>query len=380
MTFFVFSLGCKVNSYECSALASLLIQRGYIQDESNPDIVIVNTCSVTHVADQKSRQHIRKFRNEFPNAVIVVMGCYSQGNGEFVLKECGADIVLGTSKRSEIPLKIEEFLQNRTKNIDINSETRTFDYDDLGITACSENIRAYLKVQDGCDNFCTYCLIPYRRGRSRSRPLEQCITEAKQLVNLGYKEIVVTGIHIGMYGKDINTNFSTLIEELCKIENLYRIRISSLEESEIDEKLIYLLNHEDKLAKHLHIPLQSGSDTTLKRMGRRYDSNSFYNKLSTIRSLLPNVCFTTDVIVGFPGESEENFLETYNFIKKVGFNQIHVFPYSPRSGTPAEKYKDQINPKIKKERVHDMEAFKQLVKNLRVIARARADGSETSSL
>ena len=351
MTFMTYTLGCKVNSYESAAVSSYLMKDGFIYSEDNPDVIIINTCSVTHVADQKSRQHIRKYRKLYPNSIIVVMGCYAQGNSEFIKNECQADIVIGTSKRSEIASLIKEYISMHQPFIDIDMNPRCYQYEELGITSYSENIRAYLKIQDGCDNFCSYCIVPYRRGKARSRDFNTILEEAKELVAKGYKEIVLTGIHVGMYGKDIGTSFSNLVEALTKIEDLYRIRISSIEESEIDDKLIDLVAHYPKVAKHLHIPLQSGSDTVLKRMARKYNTEEFFNKLSKIKSLLPNVCFTTDLIVGFPGESEENFMESYNFIKKVGFNQIHVFPYSPREGTAAASFKDQIDPRIKGERV-----------------------------
>ena len=351
MTFMTYTLGCKVNSYESAAVSSYLMKDGFIYSEDHLDVIIINTCSVTHVADQKSRQHIRKYRKLYPNAIIVVMGCYAQGNSEFIKNECQADIVIGTSKRSEIASLIKEYISTHQPFTKIDINPRCYQYEELGIASYSENIRAYLKIQDGCDNFCSYCIVPYRRGKARSRDFNTIIEEAKELVAKGYKEIVLTGIHVGMYGKDIGTSFSDLVEALTKIDDLYRIRISSIEESEIDDKLIDLVAHNPKVAKHLHIPLQSGSDTVLKRMARKYNTEEFFNKLSKIKSLLPNVCFTTDLIVGFPGESDENFMESYNFIKKVGFNQIHVFPYSPREGTVAASFKDQIDPRIKGERV-----------------------------
>ena len=352
MTFYTYTLGCKVNSYESSAVASLLMKDGFIYNEENPDVIIINTCSVTHVADQKSRQHIRKFRKLYPDAIIVVMGCYAQGNAEFIKEECHADIVIGTSKRNEIVKLIKEYITSKKPLLEIDTNPRCYIYEELGITAYSENIRAYLKIQDGCDNFCSYCIVPYRRGKARSRSFEAVIEEAKELVAKGYKEIVLTGIHVGMYGKDIGTSFSLLVEELTKIDNLYRIRISSIEESEIDDKLIDLVAHNPKVAKHLHIPLQSGSDKVLKRMCRKYNREGFLTKLRKIKSLLPNVCFTTDLIVGFPGETDEDFMDSYNFIKEVGFNQVHVFPYSPREGTAAAAFKDQVDPRIKNERVN----------------------------
>lgn len=351
MTFFTYTLGCKVNSYESSAVSYYLMKDGFIYNEENPDVIIINTCSVTHVADQKSRQHIRKFKKLYPCSIVVVMGCYAQGNAEFIKNECGADIVIGTSNRKEIANLIKDYIKEHKQIVDVEDNPRCFIYEELGIASFSENIRAYLKIQDGCDNFCSYCIVPYRRGKARSRNFESVIEEAKELVSKGYKEIVLTGIHVGMYGKDIGTSFSNLVEELTKIDDLYRIRISSIEESEIDDKLINLVASNPKVAKHLHIPLQSGSDPVLKRMCRKYNTEEFYSKLSKIKSLLPNVCFTTDLIVGFPGESEEDFMNSYNFIKKVGFNQVHVFPYSPREGTVAASFKDQIDPRIKGERV-----------------------------
>ena len=351
MTFYLFSLGCKVNSYECSSLAMRLIELGYKEDNNNPDVVIINTCSVTSVADQKSRQHIRKMRKSFPSAVLVVMGCYSQGNYEYIKDNTDADIIVGTSNRSLIPSLIDEFLLTHQKIVKVESNTRSFDYEEMGVTSFTDNVRAYLKIQDGCDNFCSYCIIPYMRGRMRSRNFDNIILEAKNLVNSGYKEIILSGIHVGGYGKDLkDTTFSSLVEALLNIPNLYRLRISSIEESEIDDKLIELLKTKDNLAKHLHIPLQSGSDTVLKRMNRKYDKSQFLAKINKIKKACPDVALTTDVIVGFPSESEEEFLECYDFIKECGFNMLHVFPFSSRSGTPASKMEGQISSDIKKKR------------------------------
>lgn len=351
MTFLTSTLGCKVNSYESYAVSSYLMKDGFTYDKDHPDVVIINTCSVTHVADQKSRQHIRSLKKKYPHAIIVVMGCYAQGNADYIKEECGADIIIGTSKRSQIANLIKEYLKDKKQIVEVEANPRQFCYEELGIASYSENIRAYLKIQDGCDNFCSYCIVPYRRGKARSRDFDSIILEAKELVKKGYKEIVLTGIHVGMYGQDIGTTFSNLVEELTKIDDLYRIRISSIEESEIDDKLIDLVAHNSKVAKHLHIPLQSGSDPILKRMARKYNTEQFYTKLAKIRSLLPNVCFTTDLIVGFPGETNEDFLNSYNFIQKVGFNQVHCFPYSIRPGSVAASFKDQIDPSVKNERV-----------------------------
>ena len=245
---------------------------------------------------------------------------------------------------------IKQYEENHQSIDETESNPRFFTYEELGINKYSEQARAYLKIEDGCDNFCSYCLIPYRRGRTRSRPFIETISEAKELAK-NYKEIVLTGIHIGGYGKDLEgVNFSKLVKSILDIDDLYRLRISSIEESEIDDELIYLINNKDNLAKHFHIPLQSGSDTVLKRMNRKYDKAQFLAKLKAIRVACPDVAFTTDVIVGFPGESEEEFLETYEFIKECDFNMLHVFPFSSREGTVAAKLPNQIDPRVKKER------------------------------
>ena len=349
-TYTAISLGCKVNSYEISALTMRLRELGYKEDNENPTVAIINTCSVTSTADQKSRQHIRKLINNYPNAIVVVMGCYSQGQHIFIKDEIKADIITGTSNRDKIVELIENY--HKGEQIDITDDNpRLYKYEELGITNHSENVRAYLKIQDGCDNFCSYCLIPYRRGRSRSRDHQEIIKEAASLVKNGYQEIVITGIHVGGYGKDLeNDSFSNIINDILNVKDLYRLRISSIEESEIDEKLIELINTRDNLANHFHIPLQAGSDTVLKKMNRKYNKEQFLSKIKTIKEACPNVALTTDVIVGFPGENEEEFMETYNFIKECGFNMLHVFPFSSREGTVASRMKNQVDPRIKKDR------------------------------
>ena len=352
MTYFVFTLGCKVNSYESSAIATTLENKGYLLDEENPNVVVINTCSVTHVADQKSRQHVRKFRKKYPNSILVVMGCFAQSNTNYATEELDIDILLGTSTRSHIPEYIDSFIKDRKKIIAVEDNPRKFlKYEELNVTSCSENIRAYLKVQDGCDNFCSYCLVPYIRGKSRSRDFDMVIEEAKQLVEKGYREIVVSGIHVGWYGKDNGQSFSKLIEKLSDIEGLNRLRISSIELSEIDDEFLVLLKNRDNIAKHLHLPLQSGSDNVLKMMGRKYTREQFINRVKEIKAEVPDVALTSDVIVGFPGESEEDFMNTYKLLEELGFYQLHVFPYSVRKGTKAAELPNQISPKIKSERV-----------------------------
>lgn len=352
MTFYYYSLGCKVNSYESSAIASLLTKVGFSYDENNPDIVIINTCAVTSTASSKSRQHIRKFALKWPNAILVVMGCAAQEDANRILKECRVDILIGTASRDKLLDYIKDYLKDKKTIIDINDKPRTFKYEELGITSCSENIRAYLKIQDGCNNFCSYCLIPYVRGASRSRASKEVINEAKNLLSLGYQEIVISGINIGSYGLDNNDiSFSSLIEQLLNLDNLKRLRISSLEASQIDDKLIELLKNNPKLVSHLHIPLQSGSPKILKAMHRKYDNEEYLKKINMVKKARKDIALTTDVIVGFPGETEQDYLDTISFIKRCGFNMLHVFPYSSRKGTSASLLKNQISPEIKKDRV-----------------------------
>ena len=349
-TFSTYNLGCKVNAYELSAISSLLIKEGFKEDNEHPDVVIINTCSVTATADQKSRQHIRKMQKLFPNAVIAVMGCYAQGNYKFIEEEIKPTILLGTSHRKDVVELIKQALKDHEYKTLIEENTRQFEYEELGITSYSENVRAFLKIQDGCNNFCTYCIVPYRRGKMRSRNKENVINEAKYLVKQGYQEIVLSGIHVGGYGQDLkDCSFSDLVEELSDIPNLKSLRISSIEESEIDDKLINLIKTKDNLAKHLHIPLQSGSTHVLKMMNRKYTREQFIERIKEIKTLVPNVMISGDVIVGFPQETEEDFMNTYNLCKEC-FDMLHVFPYSQRPGTVAARMEGQISPEVKKDR------------------------------
>ena len=345
------SLGCKVNSYESNALKELFFKKGF-DNISKPDIIVINTCSVTAVADQKSRQIIRREKRNNPEAIICVMGCYSQKNAEYVQKECGADIIVGTSNRRKLVDFCVDFIKDKKPKIEIDSETRKFKYESFGTIAIPNSTRAYVKIEDGCNNFCSYCTIPYTRGVARSRDKDEIIEEITTLVEHGFKEIVLTGIHTAHYGLDIKgCSFSDLVEHICQIPGLYRLRISSIEESEIDDKFIELLKKYPCIANHLHMPLQSGSPTVLKRMCRKYNVNDFINKVNRIREVRPDIAITTDVIVGFPGESEEEFNETYNFIVKVNFAELHVFPFSAREGTKAYEMPNQVNPQIKAQRV-----------------------------
>ena len=349
-SFFTYNLGCKVNAYELSAISSLLIKEGFVEDENKPDVVIVNTCSVTATADQKSRQHIRKMQKLFPNAVIAVMGCYAQGNHQFIKDEIKPTILLGTSHRKDVVSLIKKALSDGGNYSIIEENTRNFEYEELGITSYTENVRAFLKIQDGCNNFCTYCIVPYRRGKMRSRNKENVIKEANYLVSQGYQEIVLSGIHVGGYGQDLkDCSFSSLVKELLDIKDLKSLRISSIEESEIDDELINMVKEKDNLAKHLHVPLQSGSNHVLKLMNRKYTREQFIEKIKRIKSLMPDVMISGDVIVGFPQESEEDFMDTYKLCEEC-FDMLHVFPYSMRPGTVAARMDGQIPPEVKKER------------------------------
>ncbi len=353
MTFSTITLGCKVNSYESGAISEIFLLNGYTINKDNPDVLIINTCSVTSVADQKSRQIIRRYRNKFPKSIIVVMGCYSQNNSKYIKDNCGADIIIGTKYRNEIFDLVKQFQIDHQPIVKIDNNTRKYTYESFGVNVALEKTRAYIKIEDGCNNFCTYCTIPYTRGVARSRDKNEIINEIKYLISEGYKEFVLTGIHTAHYGVDNKDgySFSDLVEEIVNIDGLYRLRISSIEESEIDDKLIYLLSKYDNIANHLHMPLQSGSSTVLKRMGRKYNVDDFIKKVERIRKIRPDISLTTDVIVGFPGESEEEFLETYDFVKKVNFAELHVFPFSARKGTKAYDYPNQIDPTTKSKRV-----------------------------
>lgn len=382
----IHTLGCKVNTYESQAMLRLFEQRGYeeVSFKEQADVYVVNTCTVTNTGDSKSRQMIRKAIRKNPKAVICVVGCYAQVAPEEIEAIDGVSVILGTQFRHEIVDLVEQYRQNGQRIVKVRDVMKLRTFEDLNIDHFS-NTRAFLKIQDGCNNFCSYCIIPYARGRVRSRSPESVLNQAKELVQQGYYEIVLTGIHTAGYGEDLDHyDFYDLLVDLTKIEGLKRLRISSIETSQIPEKMIDLIASSQVIVDHLHVPLQSGCDETLKRMNRKYNCQSYYDKMQLIRAKIPDIVFTTDVIVGFPGESEEEFEKTYDFIKKVGFTQLHVFPYSPRKGTPAAKMKDQIDEKVKHERVnrlialshelHDTYAKSQIGKVLRVLFEKAEDG------
>lgn len=361
------SLGCKVNTYEIQAIKELLNEKGYIESHDDKcDVFIINTCAVTQVGEQKSRQMIRKSISKYPNAITIVMGCYSQLHPEIVESIEGVDIVLGTSTRSKIVEFLDDFIKNNSQIVCVNKENRKEEYECLKITSYSENTRAFIKIQDGCNNFCSYCIIPYTRGNFRSRPKEEIFSEIKNLCDRGFLEIVLTGIDSAGYGKEFKDKkyrFNDLLKEIIQREpRLKRIRISSMEESELDDEFIEILKNNPVVAPHLHIPLQSGSEGVLKRMRRKYNKEQFLSTINKIKEAVPNIALACDVIVGFPGETEEEFVECMDFIKECGFHYLHVFPYSIRPGTPASKMENQIDPKIKKERVHRLISFGETLK------------------
>lgn len=353
----IITLGCKVNTYESNAIAEKLIKDGYVEASNNEeaDIVIINTCSVTHVSDAKSRQMIRRAIKNNPNAKIGVMGCYSQMASKEISEIEGVNVIVGTNNRESLLPLIYSSNSNEPV-IEIKEYSKKDNYEKLSLSSYEDNTRAFIKVQDGCNNFCSYCIIPYARGRLRSRDLNDILKETKQLVENGYKEIVLTGIHTGAYGMDEgDLRLVDVIKAMIR-ENpsLSRIRISSIEIVEIDDELLNIIATSKVVVDHLHIPLQSGCDKILKLMNRRYDCAKFLEIVNKIRNVVPDIALTTDVIVGFPQENDEDFNETVEFIKKVNFSEIHVFPYSPRSGTPAASMKGQVHPTIKKERVETL--------------------------
>ncbi len=346
----MFTLGCKVNQYETEAMEEIFEKNGYIIVNSDEiaDIYVINTCTVTNLSDRKSRQFISRAKKLNKDAVIAVVGCYSQISPDEVSKIEGVDVVIGTTDRSRIlelceKAKKENEKVNIVRNVKTQKKFETINIDDI-----KSKTRAYIKIQDGCNQFCSYCIIPYARGPIRSRELDDIIKETKKLADAGFKEVVLTGIHVASYGKDIDkTSLNRVLEEVGEVNGIERIRLSSLEPTLIDEDFMKNIVKIGKVCDHFHLSLQSGSDTVLKRMNRKYTTNEYRDIVKLIRKYMPNAGITTDIIVGFPGETEEEFNETLEFVKEIRFSRIHVFKYSPRKGTPAAKYENQIDGNIK---------------------------------
>lgn len=349
MTFHIITLGCKVNIYESEIMKELLENAGYqYQENEAANIIIINTCSVTNMADKKSQKLVRHAKRYNENAIIVVAGCSSE-NKEELYQSMNIDILLGNKDKSKIVELLQLYQKNQQK-IERFYHTRNLPFEDMTINRFKSHTRAFLKIQDGCNNFCSYCIIPYVRGTIRSKDINKALEEAKILVSNGHSEIVLTGIHTGSYGNGTNYDLTDLIHEMSKIKDLKRIRISSIEITELNEKFLNELKENPKICDHLHIPLQAGSDPILKKMNRKYDLNFFEQKLKQIREIRPDISITTDIIVGHPYETDELFQKTLETAKQFQFSKIHAFPYSKREGTIAATMDFQIEEGTKKER------------------------------
>lgn len=350
------TLGCKVNHYETEAIWQLFKDAGYDREdfEKNSDVYVINTCTVTNTGDKKSRQVIRRAIRKNPDAVICVTGCYAQTSPAEIMAIPGVDIVVGTQDRHKLLGLIDEYRVERQPISAVRNIMKNRIYEELDVPAFTDRTRASLKIQEGCNNFCTFCIIPWARGLMRSRDPQEVIRQAQQLVDAGYLELVLTGIHTGGYGEDLKDyNLARLLRDLeSQVTGLKRLRISSIEASQITDEVIDVLRESKVVVRHLHIPIQSGSDTVLKRMRRKYTMEFFAERLDRLREALPQLAITSDVIVGFPGETEEEFMDTYNFIRDHRFSELHVFPYSKRTGTPAARMEDQVDEEVKNVRVH----------------------------
>ena len=347
------NLGCKVNAYETEAMQEILEQNGYeiVPFEEKADAYIVNTCSVTNMADKKSRQMLHRAKKMNPEAVVIAAGCYVQSAGEELLKDTSVDILIGNNEKVNLPSILENW-EKEHKPLYVHDLTREHTYEELTLSHTAGHTRAFMKIQDGCNQFCTYCIIPYTRGRVRSRRLSDIVAEAGRLAENGYQEVVLTGIHLDSYGTDLeeHENLLTVIQEIAKIDGIKRIRLGSLEPRIMTEEFVAGLAAEEKLCPHFHLSLQSGCDATLKRMNRRYSAEEFSQCCERLRRHFDDPALTTDVIVGFPGETEEEFTATVEFLKDICFYETHVFKYSRRKGTKADQMPDQIPEQIKNQR------------------------------
>lgn len=348
-----YTLGCKVNQYESEAISSLFEQKGYdvVPFEQSSDVYIINTCTVTNLSDRKSRQAIRKAKKNNPNSIVAVMGCYAQTASEDVMKLPEVDLVIGTKDRKKIIEYISRIEAGECRINAVDNIMSTRDFEELKVTTYKERTRAYLKIQEGCSQFCSYCIIPYARGPIRSRKPEDIIEEVKGLSQNGFFEIVLTGIHLASYGRDLkSTNLLDIIQRLNMIEEIKRIRLGSIEPTTISEEFVSAAAKMPKLCPHYHLSLQSGCNKTLRAMNRKYTTDDYRNSVALLKKKIPDVAVTTDIMVGFPGETEEDFKTSLNFAQEIGFSKIHVFKYSPRKGTPAAAFENQISPQEKEKR------------------------------
>ncbi len=352
MKFYIYNLGCKVNSYESNIMLEDLERCGFSKgNETDSDIYIINTCTVTNTSDNKSMKTIRKALRLHPDKIIVACGCMTQVNSLY-LKDLNVSIIIGNHGKSKIAEYINKYIKDKKQIIDI-MDFKDNKFEDMCLNNFDKT-RAFVKIEDGCENFCSYCIIPYARGKVRSKDPKLVIEEVKRLVSYGHKEVVLTGIHTGHYGSDINYKFSSLLNDLVKIKGLERLRISSIEITEITDDVLEVLKKHSNLVSHMHIPLQSGSNEILKLMNRKYDKEYFIDKINKIRSIRPDISITTDVIVAFPSETEELFNETIETINKIKFSKIHVFPFSLRKGTKAEEIPNHVDDVTKKKRVKEL--------------------------
>ncbi|MDU5976991.1 MAG: tRNA (N(6)-L-threonylcarbamoyladenosine(37)-C(2))-methylthiotransferase MtaB [Finegoldia magna] len=348
------TLGCKVNQYEAEAMAELFVKNGYeITEDYNCDVFVLNTCTVTNLSDRKSRQQISKIRSENSDAIIAVVGCYSQVSPDEIESIEGVNVILGTKYRKEI-VELCELAKSSNKIINkVENIGKSREFEELTINTEHSMTRAYIKIQEGCSQFCSYCIIPYARGPIRSRNIRDIVLEAKRLADNGFKEIVLTGIHVASYGKDLENDdigLIDVIEDIGQIDKIKRIRLSSLEPRIVDKHFLDRLSKVEQFCDHFHLSLQSGSDSILQSMNRKYDTDLYEKTINLIREYYPNAAITTDIIVGFPGETDEDFEKTLNFVDKIQFSKIHVFKYSNRKGTVASKMKNQVSGVVKKER------------------------------
>lgn len=353
------TLGCKVNQFETELMEGLFKQKDYkvVPNDEKANIYVINTCSVTSFADKKSRQLIRRSARLNENAVIAVTGCYAQAASDKVAEITGVKVVLGTNNRHQIVDFVEAAMNDGEIHNGVTDIMKARDFEDIPMLEVPARTRAFLKIQEGCTNFCSYCIIPFTRGPVRSRKLASVKSEAEKFLSMGFKEIVFTGIHLGAYGRDFHdgTTLADAARTVLELDGLQRLRLGSLESIELSEELLTMVRENPKFSHHLHLPLQAGSDYVLKRMNRHYNREEFRKLIENVKNAIPGVAISTDIIVGFPGETEEMFAESLDYIRSLGFSRVHVFPYSPREGTPAASMPDQIPDNIKKERVHRLQ-------------------------
>ena len=348
------TLGCKVNQYETNGMLQKFKTAGYeiVDFNEYSDIYIINTCTVTNMADKKSRQMLRRVKEINKNSLLIAVGCYAQVAKDVLEKIDEIDLILGNNEKADIVNFVEDYFKTNQKKYETSSVMEQKEYVDFGSITYTEKTRAVIKVQDGCDRFCSYCIIPYARGRVRSRNPESVLEEIKEIACNGIKEVVITGIHVASYGKDLKNGYKLidLLEDINKIEGIKRIRLGSLEPTIITEEFVDRLKKLEKICNHFHLSLQSGCNETLSRMNRKYTTEEFKNVCKILRKAYPNVSLTTDIIVGFPGETEEEFNKTYEFLKEINFYKMHIFKYSPRKGTKAADMKGQIDGNVKEQR------------------------------